>query len=186
MAKKSIGGALLFGAVQLALAGYKSYRKERAELVRKYSEELSKSLELHKVKQAAYEAKILKFPILSREEARLVPVDTSRGDTDALEAFHQYLSINNQLTEPITAVLTSSEFSEHSVYDVELSDAMVGQVSTPNPDSDLGDLIRNCGAVRCFAYFSDKYDPRQLEIAVSTQVARSETLPEDEGIEHEI
>lgn len=111
---------------QLAIAGYKSYKKQRKELLAEYQVMARTELANHAVEQASFEDNLAGLPSFEGDEGFGVKLDLSFADTYALEQFYLYLESTSQKGFPVTAVISRAQGEQVRV---EISQAFIATIS---------------------------------------------------------
>lgn len=170
--KGSFGNFIILLLGQMAVKGYKSYRKQRRDLVHQYFNELDKSLLENRTDQANYESDLRSLPVLEGDGIFGVVVNTTTGDTFALESFSSYLSLTNQNKSPVTAVLAPNATGEY--VEIELSGAILGVIDGA-AGVELYTFLRNIGTRACCAALLSKTKTGyrlKLDIALPPRLGR--------------
>ena len=164
MAKKNSLGtfiALLLG--QLAIGGYKSYKKRKAELQSEYRDLLDQRLEELAPELEAYEKDVRSLPELTGNHRFTIDVDLTYADTEALGHFTTYLEVTHNVGKPVATVLIAvpSKGGKGQVR-VELSQAFMGTLNDEFA-ARLCDFIESLGGrATCSAKLTGKNEKYSL------------------------
>lgn len=113
---------------QLAIAGFKSYRRRRKGLLEDYRKLTRDALEIHSSDQLAYAQHLASLPALESKGNFNLVLDLSGADTHALDSFYLFLESENLKGSPVTALM--SRAAEGQVR-VEISQAFISNISGP-------------------------------------------------------
>lgn len=133
MARK-FGNQLLALLGSFAAAAWKANRDKRAALEDNYRHEVRKATAEHAEEQAEYDAYVTSLPKLKGNGRFDQEVDTSYGETFALDAVSTYLELMHEPGQHFTVVLEYQEGEEEGAIRVDGGQATLGHLYYKDED----------------------------------------------------